>query len=267
MQISPPDILSPFIKHYLFLESGANYVQKLRLFSDGNTGMVFCLNDSRISIDNSSNLPHSFLYGQISDFKDLYVINNATFIIVVFQPDGLYKLLGISANELKNNIISVHDVFGEKGALLHERLINISRLEFQIRTLNRFFYDQSIQHMHSNHHLLSTALNFISMGKGNVTIEELVRQTGYSERHIERIFSECIGVSPKQFGGIVKLHSFLKLLEVKSNETNITQLCYEAGYFDQSHLIRAFRKYTGITPTEYLNCPNRLAINFMEFNS
>ena len=91
--------------------------------------------------------------------------------------------------------------------------------------------------------------------------------TGYTERHIERAFSESIGINPKKFGNIVKLHSFLKLLKHKSTQNNLTAFCYEAGYSDQSHLIREFRKYTGVTPTQYLNDTSRLATNFMKFNS
>jgi AraC-like DNA-binding protein len=74
-------------------------------------------------------------------------------------------------------------------------------------------------------------------------------------------------MSPKKFGNIVQFHSFLKLLRNKSAETSLTTISHESGYFDQSHLIRAFKKYTGITPSEYLNSTNRLAINFMEFKN
>ncbi|WP_228446764.1 helix-turn-helix domain-containing protein [Chryseobacterium sp. 3008163] len=95
----------------------------------------------------------------------------------------------------------------------------------------------------------------------------MVKHTGYSERHIERIFKECIGLNPKKFGNIVKLHFFLNLLKYKSSQSNITDLCYDAGYADQSHLIKEFKKYTGITPTQYLKNTNRLAINFMEIKS
>jgi AraC-like DNA-binding protein len=267
MQILPSEELLPFIKHYLFLESEGNSIKKLRLFSDGNTGMVFCLNDSFISTDKSIHLPQSFIYGQISGFKDLYLTNEASFLIVVFQPDGLYKLQGISANELKDKIISINDIFGWQGLLLHDKLMNLHKLEFRLNALNRFFHELNIQSTRSNQVLIPTSLNFIATHKGIVTIQQLVKYTGYTERHIERAFSETIGISPKKFGSIVKLHSFLKLLKNKPAKSNITAICYDAGYFDQSHLIRDFRKYTGITPTEYLSDTNRLAINFMELNS
>jgi len=264
MQILPSQELSPYIKHYLFLKSEGNSIKKLRLFSDGNTGMAFCLNDSFISIDKSNYLPNSFLYGQINEFKDLYLANNASFIIVVFQPDGLYKLLGISANELRDKIVTAEEIFGGRAVLLHNKLMSLENLEDTLFELNKFFYKTARKHAHSNQILVQASLNFINTYKGVVTIEQLVKHTGYTERHIERAFSETIGISPKKFGNIIKLHSFLKLLKNKSPQNNLTAICYDAGYFDQSHLIKEFRKYTGITPTEYLNNTRRLTINFME---
>lgn len=267
MQIFPSKGLLPYIKHYLFLESAGNNIRKIRLFSDGNTGMVFCLKERIFSIESSDFLPHSFIYGQISKFKDLYLRNEASFIIAVFQPDGLYKLLGLSAHELKEKIISADDIFGSQGFLFHNKLIILHKLEDRLNALNRFFYESASKRTLRNQVLISASLNFITTHKGVVTIPQLIKHTGYTERHIERAFRESIGISPKKFGNIVKLLSFLKLLKNKSSQNYLTTMCYDSGYFDQSHLIREFKKYTGITPTEYLNDTNRLAINFMEFNS
>lgn len=271
MQILPSKELLPYIKHYLFLESEGHSIKKLRLFSDGNTGMVFCFKDCLISgvkdINSLSYLPNSFIYGQISEFKDLYLVNEASLIIVVFQPDGINRLLGISANEVRDKIISTEDMFGLEGLMLHEKLFNQLNLEDKSDLLNTFFLKLTPKHSLSNQILIQASLNFIVKNKGTITIKQLVKHTGYTERHIERAFSESIGINPKKFGNIVKLHSFLKLLKDKSVQNNITAFCYEAGYSDQSHLIKEFRKYTGITPTQYLNDTSRLAINFLEFHS
>ncbi|GGD75582.1 AraC family transcriptional regulator [Emticicia aquatilis] len=271
MQIAPSKELLPFIKHYLFLESEGQSIKKLRLFSDGNTGMVFCLKGNLIT--NTQNhtqlesLPSSFTYGQISEFKDLFLTNRTSLIVVVFQPSGINQLLGIAAHQLRDKIIDIADIFGLNGLSLHEILLEQENLNAKLYTLNTFFRELAKQALLANHALIQASLHFIIKTKGLTTIGDLVKHTGYTERHIERLFSEVIGLSPKKFGNIIKLHNFLKLLKSKSKETNITHFCYESGYADQSHLIKEFRKYTGITPTQYLNDTNRLAINFMELTS
>ena len=264
MQIFPPEVLSPYIKHYLFLESGGNQYKKLRLFSDGNTGMVFLLNQCRLSLHHSQHLPYSFLYGQISHFQDLALIEQASFIIIVFQPDGLYKLLGISAHALNDQIIDAQDIFGQSSIELYHSLLQVEQTSERVHALNTFFYKLAAQCKLSEQALLPTLLQHITQHNGVVTVGHLVHYSGYTERHIERVFAEQVGMSPKKFGNIVQFHRFLKLLRSKPAATSLTTICHESGYFDQSHLIRAFKKYTGITPSEYLNRTNRLAINFME---
>lgn len=270
MQIAPTKELAPYIKHYLFLESEGTASKKLRLFSDGNTGMVLTFRGNLISNTHSTstlNYPNSFLYGQISTFRDLFLAEKTSIIIVVFQPYGFNHLLGISANEIRESIIATEDIFGSKDSLLYEKLSEPSHLETKIQILNTFFIEQATKKFLSNQNLIHPTLNYILKNKGAITVNHLVKYTGYSERHIERIFNECIGLNPKKFGNIVKLHFFLNLLKYKSNQSNITDLCYEAGYADQSHLIKEFKKHTGITPTQYLKNTNRLAINFMEIKS
>jgi AraC-like DNA-binding protein len=90
-----------------------------------------------------------------------------------------------------------------------------------------------------------------------------VKFSGYSERHIERLFMESVGINPKNFANIIKLHSFLKQLKKTTEKASLTELVYQSGYADQSHLIKEFKKITGMTPTAYKNNKNKLAINFL----
>jgi len=271
MQVIPPKELLPYIKHYLFLESEKESIKKLRLFSDGNTGMVFSYKSNLISAIQNNELagylPESFVYGQISEFKDLYLVNEASLVIVVFQPAGINKLLGIPAAELRDTIIGTGDLFGWQGLNLHTKLFQQSSIQDKLKTLNAFFTGLVSKKGLTNQALIEASLDFIFKNKGANSINQLVKHTGYTERHIERTFAECVGLSPKKFANIVKLHSFLKLVKGKSRHNNLTRISYEAGYSDQSHLIKEFRKYTGITPKDYLYKTTRLTSNFMEFNS
>jgi AraC-like DNA-binding protein len=269
MQILPSKELIPFIKHYLFLESSGVDIKQLRLFSDGNTGIVFSL-ENHLSLGQKDNLPleslpNSFLYGQITEFKDIFLLHDTRLIIVVFQPDGIHKLLGLSANELQNLIVRTEDIFGPDGLRLAERLFEKNTTEEKIRILNGFFVELIVRQTLKSDIIISPALDFIFRNKGIVTLSELVKFTGYTERHIERKFLETIGMTPKRFINIVKLHNFLKHLnDNRANET-LTQIAYEAGYADQSHLIKEFKKHTGMTPGVYNDKSEKIAVNLVAF--
>ncbi|OMQ08540.1 helix-turn-helix domain-containing protein [[Flexibacter] sp. ATCC 35103] len=267
MQVSPQKELAPYIKHYLFLDNATTAIQKLRLFSDGNTGVVFSLKSKLISglnkYEAKEYLPASFLYGQLNGFKDIYSDNEITLIIVVFQPNGIHQLLGIPANEFQDAIIPVEDVFGQKIAVLQEKLSEQNN-QSRVTLLNQFFRNQIITKPVSNQFIINNSLDFIIANKGDFSIKQLVNYTGYTERHLERKFKECIGLNPKKFGNIIRLHHFLKLLKDKSEDINLTTICYDAGFSDQSHLIKEFRKHTGITPKEYLFSAGKLTNNLIK---
>ena len=112
---------------------------------------------------------------------------------------------------------------------------------------------------------LSASISFILKNKGLISNSQLVKFTGYTERHIERLFMESIGMNPKNFANIIKLHSFLQQLKSKSNTTSLTEISYQAGYADQSHLIKEFKKHTGMIPSQYSK-KVKLAINFVAFS-
>jgi AraC-like DNA-binding protein len=267
MQVSPSKELSPFIKHYLFLEHNETTIQKLRLFSDGNTGIVFSLKSKLISGINNyeikNYLPSSFLYGQLNDFKDIYSDHEIALIVVVFQPNGINQLLGIPAHEFQDIIVSFDTIFGKNGLILQEKLSEHNN-RTRVELLNLFFINLISKKSQSNQVIIDSSLDFIISNKGHISVAQLVKHTGYTERHLERKFKECIGLNPKKFGNIIKLHHFLKLLKHKSQDLNLTTICYDAGFSDQSHLIREFRKHTGITPTEYLYNTGKLANNLIK---
>jgi len=268
MQVLPSKELSPYIKHYLFLDNKETTIQKLRLFSDGNMGVVFSLKNKLISDINNyqikNYLPDSFLYGQLNSFKDIYSDNEISLVIVVFQPNGINQLLQIPANEFQDSITSTDAVFGKKGASLEERLSEQNDNEEKVKLLNQFFKTLISKKSESNQLLINSSLDFILAHKGYFSVKQLVNHTGYTERHLERKFKECIGLNPKRFGNVIRLHHFLKLLKHKTEDLNLTAICYDAGFSDQSHLIKEFKKQTGITPTEYLHTTGKLANNLLK---
>ncbi|OPC64644.1 AraC family transcriptional regulator [Elizabethkingia miricola] len=266
MQFLPDQYLQPFIRHYLFLESTQQLTGILRLFTDGSTGVVFSLQGSLATdLSHKTQLPGSFLYGQISDFWDLYTNSGFSFIIVVFSPLGMKQLTGIPAYEMKNQITDANHLFPNI-SFLTEELFESNNYEKQIQLLNLFFLKTYTAGRAKDISTPISLMDILYKDKDSGTISNLVKRSGYSERHIERIFKEHIGISPKAFSSIIRLHRFLRLLSHPNESDSMTSLGYTANYFDQSHLIREFKKYTGITPKQYMDKTQKLATNFLNIN-
>lgn len=71
-------------------------------------------------------------------------------------------------------------------------------------------------------------------------------KSGMSERSLERLFNEHVGVSPKKYIDIIKLQNVILLLQSKSS--NIAYIAQDAGFSDESHFNKWIRRLTGFTP-------------------
>jgi AraC-like DNA-binding protein len=70
-----------------------------------------------------------------------------------------------------------------------------------------------------------------------------------SPRYLQRLFLQYTGVTPKLYHKINRFQLSLKLVAKK--DSSLTSIAYDCGYFDQSHFIREFKSFTGVTPSAY----------------
>lgn len=88
------------------------------------------------------------------------------------------------------------------------------------------------------------AVDRIRSSRGRLRVESLAKSIGTSRRTLERVFRRELGISPKQYARIVRLNAVLESLSV-GERARVTELALDAGYFDEAHLSRDFRKLAG----------------------
>jgi AraC-like DNA-binding protein len=82
-------------------------------------------------------------------------------------------------------------------------------------------------------------------------VPELARRAGVGHDALIDAVRAGIGVTPKAFADLVRFDRFVDLT-ARAAERGWAALAAEAGFYDQSHLIRVFRRYTGLTPAAYV---------------
>ena len=82
---------------------------------------------------------------------------------------------------------------------------------------------------------------------------DLIRGIGLSRRRIEQLFLQSSGLTIGSFVGKIRFQKAVSLLQQKHTSLSFTNIGYEAGYYDQSHFIRGFKKYAGLTPSAFIN--------------
>ncbi|MDR2917988.1 MAG: helix-turn-helix domain-containing protein [Tannerella sp.] len=82
-----------------------------------------------------------------------------------------------------------------------------------------------------------------------LNVELLAKEIGISRVHLHRKLKEITGISTSEFIRNIRLTQAAELL--KSKKTNISQVAYAVGYSTPSLFSTAFKKYYGVSPTEY----------------
>ena len=121
------------------------------------------------------------------------------------------------------------------------RMDIMSKLILQLIATNEMPADDRIQQ----------AISLIIAHKGQTTVKEVRDQLFISERTFERQFIAQVGLAPKQFARIIQFQCSLKQLTDDTFE-QLVDVGLDSGFADQSHFIRAFKKYTGKTPSVFL---------------
>ncbi len=98
--------------------------------------------------------------------------------------------------------------------------------------------------------LVQGADALIHASRGSVSITDLASELAVSERTMERVFAEEIGLSPKLACRIARFRHAIDVLH-RAPETALGRVAHDTGYFDQPHFNREFRVFAGITPREW----------------
>lgn len=96
--------------------------------------------------------------------------------------------------------------------------------------------------------LLQMAVGRMMRQQGNLRVDSLAMSLGVSRRNLERLFAMQLGFSPKSLCDVLRFQAAVRLAQQRGAGSWADIAC-EAGYFDQSHLIRAFRRFAGAPPT------------------
>lgn len=86
---------------------------------------------------------------------------------------------------------------------------------------------------------------------GNLRIEELAREVGWSRRHLAEKFRAETGLAPKAAARVIRFEGACDQL-LAPHRPSLARVAAEAGYVDQAHLSRDFRDLAGLPATAWL---------------
>lgn len=113
------------------------------------------------------------------------------------------------------------------------------------------YYFNSILGVQNVHPVIRYGLSQIEETKGRVAIETIAAESGYSARHVERLFLQAFSCGPKRFCRCLRLLSVITDM-AEHTDQKLPLLIENMGYSDQSHFQREFKLFIGMTPKQFI---------------
>lgn len=259
-QISASPLLLPFVRCYSFREFDTGGADMHKPFhAQHEIVMVFFFKSLPIHlkdpqtgqiIKTPSNVD---LTGLGTQYNGEMTLNGSyTFFEIFFRPNGFHKIFGIPSQEVTNHIVHANEIFDKQVVYLFEQLCEAKDL-MAMGILADAYLLSILKRQKSPDHKDNMTLisNLIVKNPGLLNVAQLAYTANMCVRNFERQFAEQVGMSPKLFCSVVRFNQGLDL-KLRSPTKDWTSIAFECGYFDQMHLIKDFKRFSGNAPATFL---------------
>lgn len=169
---------------------------------------------------------------------------------VEFTTAGAGAMLPWRQSELANRVGPLAERLGTELARLRERLLNTPSAPARLTELHEWLLDRCASGRRI-HPLVDWATRRLATSGGTLPATSLARETGFSRKHLNELFDRHVGLTPKT---LARVHRFQRALaELRSAAPRTaSEIALACGYYDQSHFIHEFERFSGMSPSAFL---------------
>lgn len=236
------------------LDSGISMLYSFENKNKGYTVVSDACADIMIYYDKNKEDMGMDLVGPHDHLEYLELREGYTYFGIRFLPGYSPRIAGAELMDLKGETVPVYNEGLYKELLekvreeekFSEQCSEIMNCLLGYRETDGKESGQSILHQ--------SILDIILCSPQNHSLKELEQYSGYSARYLNKIFRQRTGYSIMQFSNVLRAQRVCNVLDIcKKNQMfpSFDAIAVDLGYSDQSHMIREFKKYFGMTPKTY----------------
>jgi AraC-like DNA-binding protein len=175
----------------------------------------------------------------------------ASMVGVHFRPGGAFPFLGISPSEIVDAHVQLDDLWGCSGRNLREQLIEADSPSERLRLVEAALLWR-LRRARPGHPAARAALDAFRTGGDDVRVAEVAVVVGLSHRRFIQVFEREVGLTPKLYARLQRFHRVKQRIATLGEPLSWAAFALACGYFDQSHMIRDFVEFSGMSPASYL---------------
>jgi AraC-like DNA-binding protein len=258
-EIRPSAPLRSFVNTFWILEHDGDDAAPQRIVPDGHPELILNWSQPFESLQDGKwrSQARCFFAGQIDSPLMLRPKGPSRMLGIGFRPHGAASLFAAPMHELSGRFTPVEDLSMKLSSNLQDAL----EARYPIVAVEAALLSAATMSSRGDE-LIGDAVRNITLASGASDIAALACELGISTRQFERRFSAAVGLPPKIFCRIQRFTSVLHALEKPSSDWVETAL--RCGYYDQAHLIRDCKSFSGCTPAVLLAEDADLARHFYQ---
>ncbi len=253
-RIQPSEVLMPYVDSYYLFHSGQHSQFDDIVFPSGRMEVIFNLGGGTWEFgiqDKYSRTPPVELWGQVTKPLPIRSSGRHMMLGVRFHPHAAgYFILG-EPSDFNDKIFDLRDVMGPDVNRLHLQLLETNNTNRRVVLVEAFLKRRlaATKRKVSEAEKISGMVISVRGASIDNGISRIASRYGITTRYLHKIVFSHTGLSPKSINKISRFQNSLRLMA--ASDLSLTSVALDCGYFDQSHFIREFRSFTGITPSAY----------------
>jgi AraC-like DNA-binding protein len=251
--LPPGARLAPFVRQFNVVEADEETTRTLLPEAGLVMGFRFGGSASIVRDGSTCRVPDVTLAGFRDTVRRMRTSARGGVILAVFREEGAAPFLPVPLHELFGATIAL-DAVAARSVVeeTRDRIASASDHVARARIFEQFLLAH--QRMDAGDPLVAAAVRAIRAAPGAVRIGTLASELGLSQDRLEKRFRRAVGASPKQLASVLRLRAAVR---AHRPGLSLARLSAEAGYFDESHMSRAFRSATGDAPGRFFGSPER----------
>lgn len=247
--IAPSRALQPYVQSYWYFRRDTPLLayREEYMHPRGGYGLVFNFGDV-VRLDGQIIIEPLFLDGATTISRKMGFLDRLELLGIRFQEGGAYPVLGVPLGELRNEV-SLLDVLNRREFVrLHAQLHEEATLAARIHLLEAWLM-QRLALGNERNAIIPTSLALLRE-QVRMPISHLAQEFAISQRQLERLYQNQVGMSPKQYAQLLRVET-ARLALKRLGERSTMYVAADLGFYDQSHFIREFSAVVGMPPHAY----------------
>lgn len=241
--IRPREELRPYVRYYWTLKCNEPF--RVLTFPIGCPQIIFH-RGSPLYIPELSSRQNKFtVSGQVNFPAHISSDGGAEMIVAVFYPHTIGMFIDTPPSAFYNQEISGYDIENRQLSQLADQIFGCDDCESAISLIEQWLTARIKQSL--NIKRIGATLSTMLFNP-STQIGRLASIACLGKKQFERLFRECVGMNPKEYERIARFQRALGMMQLGS--LDYADIAYANGYADQSHFIREFRQFSGLTPKQ-----------------